>query len=297
MFRSISNDECFRIYLREISNLPVLTHEEVIKCGRLARKGDIDARRLLILSHLKFVVDIASQHLGGGLPLSELVSWGNIGLLDAVEGYDPDYKKDPEVEEDPENPEDMKDARSPSLFTTYAKWYIEKYLREAKKAWTGRLTKKDLEAGDDRPDIYEKMAGYLSVDLNAKKKRKDKEDGIEPFAWLNDILLDSPAFSEDQDGATNESFIASASPDPAVLLADEDSKAKLNQILAETLSDEEKMYIKDYFGYDGNKPLFQWEIAKKYYVDPRDVAKAINKAIIRLNKDRRIRELRGCISR
>ena len=294
--KSFPNDESFRIYRREISNLPVLTHEEVIKCGRLALGGDIDARRLLILSHLKFVVDIASQHLGGGLPLSELVCWGNLGLLDAVEGYDPDYKKDPEAEEDPENPEDKKDARSPGLFTTYAKWYIEKYIKEAKKAWTGRLTKKDLEAEDDRPDIYEKMAGYLSVDLNAKHRRKNRDDIIEPFAWLDEVLLDSPAYSEDRDGATKESLIASDSPDPAVYLADEDSKMKLNQILAETLSDEEKMYIMDYFGFEGKDPLFQWEIAKKYYVDPRDVAKTINKVIMRLNKDRRIRELRGSIS-
>ena len=287
MVHPISNDECFDRYRKEISGIDVLEPEEVIACGRLARKGDIDARRLLILSHLKYVVDVARQHLGGELPLSELVCWGNLGLLDAVEGYDPDYSKDPEAVDDPEHPKKSKDVRSPGLFTTYAKWYIEKYIREAKKAWSG--------TGDNRPDIYEKMADYLTIDLNSKPRRKNSR--IEPFAWLEEILLDAPAYSSDSEGETNESIVASESLDPSVWLSDEDSRNELNRILAETLSKEERLYIEEFFGYHG-EPKSQWEIAREQLVDdPRIVARAINKAVAKLNRNKRIRELRGCISR
>lgn len=290
----VKSDECLGIYLKELKKTPELEEQEIVALGRMARDGDIDARRILILGHLRYVVSIAKEHTGGGLSLSDLICWGNLGLLDAVEGYDPDYTHDPNEQEDPENPDDKKDARNPKLFTTYAKWYIEKYIKQAKKAWLDKPTKKEIEEYGVVPDVYEKMAQYLCIDLNSKERRKNTK--VEPYAWLDDLLLDHPISKSDPDGDTFESIIASDDPDPSDTVCDNEITNDLMKILAETLDKNEKKYIEMYFGISC-KPMYEWEIAEQCNADLLVVAKTINAAIVKLNKNKKIRELRGCISR
>ncbi len=282
------SEESLDIYLNELRDMPELEPEEVVELGRLARKGDMDARRLLILGHLRYVVSVAKRHNGGGLPLSDLVCWGNLGLLYAVEGYDPDYKQDSNQIKDDNG------GRDPGMFTTYSKWYIEKYIREAIKAWQGRQSKKDYGPTDEIPDVYGKMAEFLCIDLNSKDRRKNTK--IEPFVWLDDLLLDKVIASGEKDGATYESLIPSSEPDPSVILSDDDARRDLQKIIDQTLSKDERMYLELYFGYYG-KPMEEWDIARVCSVNVLKVAKTINNAIVRLNKNQLIRELRGCISK
>lgn len=291
----VKSDECLKTYLKELKKMPELEPHQVVALGRMARDGDIDARRILILGHLRYVVSIAKQFTGGGLSLSDLICWGNLGLLDAVEGYDPDYTHDPNKEEDPEHPEDQKDERSPKLFTTYSKWYIEKWIKQAKKAWLNNPTKKEIEEYGVVQDVYEKMEKYLCIDLNSKEKRHNLK--VEPFAWLNDVLyLDHPISDGDPDGDTYESIVASDQPDPLDVVVDNETTNDLIKIIAETLDPDERKYIEMYFGISG-KPMYEWDIAEQCNVDLLVVAKTINAAIVKLNKNRRIRELRGGISR
>src|SRR5579862_5374566 len=80
----------FDTYLERISRLPVLTRErEQELAERFRRDNDLDAARELVLSHLRFVVHIARGYSGYGLPLSDLVQEGNIGLMKAVKRFDP----------------------------------------------------------------------------------------------------------------------------------------------------------------------------------------------------------------
>ncbi len=294
MAQTDQNKTSLSYYLNELHNvdIPELNHYEVIACGRLAKKGDLDARRYLIISHLRFVVDIAKRFADEKFPLEDAIQWGNYGLLCAVEGYDPDYKSNLDNPDDPEKAEKEKERRSPGLFTTYSKWYIEKAIREGKKECYGRKpTKKELQEGHT-PDIYERLADYLSVDLNVSNKRGRKK--VEPFAWFDELLLDSPAYSDDPNGETNESIIAANGIDPSEFFIDQDSKILLNKILDETISDVEKTIIEYAFGYH-DEPMYEWDIAKMLGIDQLTVYKTINKVIVRLSKDKRIRELRGCI--
>lgn len=290
----VKSDECLKTYLKELEKMPELEPQQVVALGRMARDGDIDARRILILGHLRFVVSIAKQFTGGGLSLSDLICWGNLGLLDAVEGYDPDYTHNPNTEEDPEHPDDKKEARDPKLFTTYSKWYIEKYIKQAKKAWLGKPTKNEEREYGVVPDVYGKMAEYLRIDLNSKERRHNVK--VEPYAWLNDLLLDHPISDGDADGDTYGSIVASDQPDPSDVVVDNETANDLIKIIAETLDRDEKKYIEMYFGISG-KPMYEWDIAEQCNVDLLVVAKTINAAIVKLNKNRRIRELRGGISR
>ncbi len=80
-------------YLAEVRRIPLLTVEEERALGeRLHKQGDIEAAQKLVLSHLRFVVHIARGYRGYGLPMSDLIQEGNIGLMKAVKRFDPDHK-------------------------------------------------------------------------------------------------------------------------------------------------------------------------------------------------------------
>src|SRR3990167_1468772 len=79
-----------QIYLKEIGFSPLLTAEEEIHYGRLVLKGDEAARRRMIESNLRLVVKIARHYYNRGLEFSDLIEEGNLGLLRAVEKFDPE---------------------------------------------------------------------------------------------------------------------------------------------------------------------------------------------------------------
>jgi len=77
-------------YMQSVSAIPVLTAEEERKLAdRLHFEQDLEAARLLVMSHLRFVVHIAKSYSGYGLPLGDLVQEGNVGLMKAVKRFDP----------------------------------------------------------------------------------------------------------------------------------------------------------------------------------------------------------------
>lgn len=78
-----------QIYLSEIGFSPLLTAEEEVHFGRLVLKGNPDARKKMIESNLRLVVKIARRYLNRGLPLLDLIEEGNLGLMKAVEKFDP----------------------------------------------------------------------------------------------------------------------------------------------------------------------------------------------------------------
>jgi len=79
-----------QLYLREIGFSPLLSAEEEVHYGRLARKGDMDARKRMIESNLRLVVKIARRYINRGLSFLDLIEEGNLGLMRAVEKFDPD---------------------------------------------------------------------------------------------------------------------------------------------------------------------------------------------------------------
>ncbi|MEW5973472.1 MAG: RNA polymerase sigma factor RpoH [Pseudomonadota bacterium] len=85
--------EAFAAYLAEVRQIPLLAAEDEYRLAvRLRDDKDLDAARQLVMGHLRFVVHIARSYTGYGLPLSELVQEGNIGLMKAVRRYEPDRK-------------------------------------------------------------------------------------------------------------------------------------------------------------------------------------------------------------
>lgn len=101
-----NKDRSLSKYLSEISKVPLLSATEEIRLAKLAKRTDAsgsDARRTLIVSNLRLVVSIAKKYLYYGLPLSDLIEEGNLGLMKAVDRFDPDRG---------------------CKFSTYATWWI-----------------------------------------------------------------------------------------------------------------------------------------------------------------------------
>ena len=94
-------------YLNQLSHSRVLTREEEVKLSRQARKGSVRAREQLVLHNLPFVVAVAKKHMGRGVRLDDLIQEGNVGLLKAIEHFDPEKG---------------------NRFATYAVWWIRAYV-------------------------------------------------------------------------------------------------------------------------------------------------------------------------
>ncbi|MBQ7074166.1 sigma-70 family RNA polymerase sigma factor [bacterium] len=99
-----------KLYFNEISRIPLLTAEEEKEIARKIKKGDEQAKQRLIESNLRLVISIAKRYFGGRLSFADLIQEGNMGLIKAIEKFEPD-----------------KDFK----FSTYATWWIKQSITKA----------------------------------------------------------------------------------------------------------------------------------------------------------------------
>src|SRR2546423_9883210 len=104
------SDTGMRVYRLEVGQIPLLTPQQEIDLAAKIKRGDKEARALMIRSNLRLVVKIANDYANLGLPLLDLISEGNIGLMKAVERFDP--------------------AKGGKL-STYAAWWIKQSIKRA----------------------------------------------------------------------------------------------------------------------------------------------------------------------
>ncbi len=99
-----------RLYLKDIKNIPLLSAEEELALARKVRKGDAKARRHMIQSNLRLVINLAKKYSYFDVPMMDLIEEGNLGLIKAVNKYD---------------------HRMGYRFSTYAAWWIKQYIIRA----------------------------------------------------------------------------------------------------------------------------------------------------------------------
>lgn len=162
-------------YLAEISKIPLLSPSQEIQLANSAKKGDASARRKLIVSNLRLVVSIAKKYLYFGLPLQDLIEEGNLGLMKAVDRFDPDRG---------------------CKFSTYATWWIRQAVTRSLSN-QGRTVRIPVYITDNiarfkrvvddlyartgkQPDI-ETVAEELGVRVQEAKKLREFVDAVAPL--------------------------------------------------------------------------------------------------------------------
>ncbi len=102
--------DALKLYIKDIRHIPLLSAEEEKKVAHSVRRGDAQARRLMVRSNLRLVINIAKQYSNYGVPLLDLIEEGNLGLMKAVTKFDP---------------------KLGYRFSTYATWWIKQHVTRA----------------------------------------------------------------------------------------------------------------------------------------------------------------------
>jgi RNA polymerase sigma-32 factor len=255
---ALSSDAGLSRYLSEIRKFPLLTPEdEYMFAKRLKEHGDTEAARRLVTSHLRLVAKIAMGYRGYGLPVSEIVSEGNVGLMQAVKRFDPD-----------------KGFR----LATYAMWWIRAAIQEyVLRSWsmvkmgTTAAQKKlffnlrkaksnigAIEEGDLTPGHTTKLADQLGVTEREVTEMNRRLSG--PDASLN-APLRSESESEWQD------WLADDTMDQETRLAEREERGDRHEALSsalDTLSERERDIIQERRLKD--EPATLEELSQKYGV-------------------------------
>ncbi len=256
-------------YLNEIRHTALLTKEDEIRLAKRIRKGDAAARDHMIRANLRLVVKIAHHYANCGLPLTDLISEGNLGLVKAVERFDP---------------------RKGAKFSTYAAWWIKQSIRRglANQAKTIRLPvhmmekltrmrriERQLHEELGREPSHEEIADEL--DIPARKIAMMKQSMMQPLS------LDNTLDSESGEGTLGDIIGDDSATDPAEMA----SGQNMNQIVQtalRTLDARSLAILSLRFGLNGEEGETLEEIGRRFKVTRERIRQLQNQALRKLKK-------------
>ena len=259
-------------YLSSVHAIPILTKEEEQELAiRLYEEDDLDAARQLVIHHLRFVVHIARSYQGYGLPLGDIVQEGNVGLMKAVDKYDPHrgvklvsfavHWIKAEIHE-----YILRNWRQVKIATTKAQRKLFFNLRSKKKSldW---LTK----------DEAEKIAEDLNVDVKDVLHMENRLSS-------NDSSFDSPVSTGDDDEMMSPSqYLEDKRYDPELIVANEQAADVNSQDLTEALKvhdDRSKDILQRRYLADTKATLH--DLADEYDVSAERIRQIENSALKKL---------------
>ncbi len=269
-------DKAMTVYLRDIQKIPTIPEKDKGDLARRARDGDVDAMHDLVKAHLRFVVYIAKKYMNRGLPISDLVNEGNIGLIKAVKKFD--------------------ETRG-FKFTTYAVWWIRQRMQQAvvENSHTIRLPmNKELllqKMSRFMNDYWKSFQQEPSVAEIAEAMNMKEYDVYSLMGMGGRLLsLDGP---EDFDGENSlRDYVAddSAAPPDAVVMEDR-MRSDVGEIIS-TLSDREETVVRLYFGIGGRRSFNLEEIGGKLNLSRERIRQIKKKALEKLAHGTRGESLR-----
>lgn len=270
-----------RIYMREIAQTPLLSAEEEVDLAAKIRAGDGEARLKMIRANLRLVVKIAHDYSHFGLPMADLISEGNIGLMKAVERFDP--------------------SKGGKL-STYAAWWIKQSIKRAlaNQSKTIRLP----------VHLVDKIAKIrrLSVSLSEELGREPTDDELAEevgipapklaqlrVASMRPASLDAPV-SEEDSKELGETVGDEEAHSPLEQLSDSNLIDELGGILG-VLDDRERRIITARFGLEGGTPKTLEEVGRRFGVTRERIRQLQNGALRKLRRalNRREKPLRSLL--
>ncbi len=181
-----TEQELINQYLKKVAKIPLLTPEEEKELAKRAKEGDQMAFRKLVESNLRFVINVAKQYIGYGLPLSELIAAGNHGLIEAAKRFDPERGV---------------------KFISYAVWWIRQAIMQALSQQTGavRIPLKQAHVINRIGSIYSRL--YRELEREPTPEEIAKEYTKEVLAKeLEKELERSPTKEEIEERLKREGY-------------------------------------------------------------------------------------------
>ena len=261
-------ESTLQLYLREINETNLLTAEEEKELARrIINHSDPAARDRMIRANLRLVVNIAKKYSNRGMPLADLIEEGNLGLLRAIEGFDPDQG---------------------SRFSTYASWWIKQAIRRAlintvqpihipaymvEMVARWKQTALQLEEQLGHPPSTEDMASALKM---SPRKVKFVRRAVRAFA--------TPSQMPPTDGAISLNEMLedekTPRPDEAVFNAEE---LQTIMVLLGQIDAREAEILRLRFGLDRDEPMTLKEIGKKVGLTRERVRQIEKESLKKLN--------------
>lgn len=279
--RSSDDENVLSMYLKEINKIPLLTREEEDKYARLAAKDEKFAKDKLVSANLRFVVNVAKKYQNQGLPLSDLISEGNIGLMNAIERFDVDKGYH---------------------FISYAVWWIRQAILKA-ICEKSRMIRLPLNRANELVQI-EKARKELQTGKGEDPEIKEIASAVnmtpEHVADLVNISrdlvsLETPVYAE-KDSSQLGDFIEDAGyVRPEEEAIEVSLKEDINSILT-TLTSKEAEIIQYRFGLNGRSPLSLKEIGDRYNLTKERIRQIEKKALKRLQHPSRSQYLESYIA-
>lgn len=267
------------LYLKEIEKIPLLDRDEEYKLAVMAKKGDSYARNRLVESNLRFVVSIAKQYQNRGLPLSDLISEGNIGLLTAMDKFEPEKGYH---------------------FISYAVWWIRQSILKAigEKSRMIRLpmnrTADLVQILQAKTNLEENGYNDASIEDIAAECGMTRDQVLEVMQMSREVSsLDAPVGAE-EDSSFGD-FIESDLQKPDEVVMDEALKESVRKIL-DTLPERERGIIALRFGLEGKKPMSLKEVGELYNLTKERIRQIEKKVLGQLSEDSIVQDLKAYIA-
>ncbi len=256
-----------QLYLRQIHESALLTADEEKTLARqIIHQGDHAARERMVRSNLRLVVNIAKHYVNRGMSLPDLIEEGNIGLLKAVEGFDPEMG---------------------CRFSTYASWWIKQAIKRSlinavqpihiPAYMVEMMTKmkyavRELEAKNGRLPSAEEISEHLKVSV---KKVKIIRSAVKAY--------NSPTQSGSDDGESsiNDMVADDNTPGPDQQVHDNDELRQLGELL-EDFDDRAAKILKLRYGLEGEDPMTLKEIGQRIGLTRERVRQIEHEALAKL---------------
>jgi len=261
--------EALKIYFKEVRTIPLLKAEDEVELSRKIRKGDELARKKMIRSNLRLVINIAKKYMYLGIPLLDLIEEGNLGLMKAVDKFD---------------------ARKGFRFSTYAAWWIKqgitRYIAEQAKLIRIPVYMNELiiKWKKTKEQLSHKLKCIPSDEEVAKKLKLTKEKIEQINFWLNtktsslEAPIDEEGQSQVADLVEDESAVSPNAEIKRFL-----DKERLYNLLV-MMTDRERKILNMRFGLIDGRYHTLAEVSKKIGVSRERIRQIEEEALKKLKK-------------
>jgi RNA polymerase primary sigma factor len=277
----VSDENILSIYLKEINKIPLLAREEEDIVAREAAQGNQAAQHKLVNANLRFVVNVAKKYQGQGLPLSDLISEGNIGLMNAIERYNVDKGYH---------------------FISYAVWWIRQAILKA-ICEKSRMIRLPLNRANElvqiekaKKCVQDSGSGEAEINEIAKLLAMEPEHVVDIINISRDMVsLENPVYDE-KDSATLGDFIEDENyVSPEKYATDAALHDDIETVL-DTLNPKEADIIRYRFGLGEKAPMSLKEIGDHFNLTKERIRQIEKKALRRLQHPSRMRVLENYVA-